>query len=97
MPTAWPGERRASAGPASQALLARDVGDELVAGLDPRLAGDDLERAAAGQVVEARGEPGHSEIEIARRHRERDRLRRLEEAQLDFEPFGGEKAAALRR
>jgi hypothetical protein len=44
---------------------------------------DDLERAFAGEVEEAGRECRDAEIEIARRGRDGDRLRRIEEARLD--------------
>ena len=78
-------------------LAARHHGDELVARLLARLGGHDLQRALAREVVEAGREPRDPDVDVARHRRDRDRLRGLEEAQLNVEALPGEEARILRQ
>jgi hypothetical protein len=50
-----------------------------IAGFLAAHAADHLQRALAGQIVKPRGEGGDAEINVARRGRHRNRLRRVEE------------------
>ena len=82
--------------PGGIGIVAGEIADQGIAGLLAAHAADHLQRALAGEIIEPRGEGGDAEIDVARGGRHRDRLRRVEEFQLDVEPGLAEIALVLR-
>src|SRR6201985_3828022 len=82
--------------PGSVSVVAGEIADQRIAGLLAAHAADHFQRALAGEIVEARGEGGDAEVDVARGGRNRDRLRRIEEFQLDIEAGVAEVALVLR-
>ena len=72
--------------PGGIGVVAGEIADQGIAGLFAAHAADHLQRALAGEIIEPGGEGGDAEIDIARGGRHRDRLRGVEEFQLDIEP-----------
>src|SRR2546423_4752530 len=66
-------------------IIAGEIADQGKTRLLAAHAADHLQRAFAGEVIEPRGEGCYPKIDIARGGRNRDRLRGIEEFQLDVE------------
>ena len=82
--------------PGGVGVVAGEIADQGIAGLLAAHAADHLQRALAGEIIEPGGERRDAEIDVARGGRHRDRLRRVEEFQLDIEPGLAEIALVLR-
>src|SRR3954463_11565638 len=77
-------------------VVAGEIADQGIAGLLAAHAADHLQHALAGEIVETGGEGGDAEIDVAGGGGHRDRLRRIEEFQLDVEASLAEIALVLR-
>ncbi|MGY3471404.1 hypothetical protein ACVW0I_008275 [Bradyrhizobium sp. LM6.11] len=77
-------------------VVAGEIADQGITGLLAAHAADHLHHALAGEIVETSGESGNAEIDVARGGGHRDRLRRIEEFQLDVEAGFAEIALVLR-
>src|SRR5947199_2693762 len=77
-------------------VIAGEIADQWIARLLAAHAADHLQRALAGEVIKPRGEGRYPKIDIARGGRDRDRLRGIEEFQLDIEPGLAEITLVLR-
>ncbi|MFK4511252.1 hypothetical protein ABIF81_006430 [Bradyrhizobium daqingense] len=77
-------------------VVAGEIADQGIARLLAAHAPDHLQRALAGEIVETGGEGGDAEIDVSRGGGDGDRLRRIEEFQLDLQTGLTEIALVLR-
>ena len=77
-------------------VVAGEIADQGIAGFFAAHAADHFQRALAREIIETGGERGDAEIDVARRGRDRNRLRGVEEFQFDIESGLTEIALVLR-
>ena len=83
---AVPGETVERCEPRRVGLVRLEEGEGVKARRLVPLSGDDAQRALPREVVEAGGETAGADIDAARHHGDRDRLRRVEKHELGIDP-----------
>ena len=86
------GQIRKMGEPRLVGVVGDDIGDKMISAFLATLCADDAQRALAGKIVEGRSQSGHADVDVAGDGRDRDRLRRVEEMQIEIDSLGGEIA-----